>query len=232
MKLFYLVIYLTLSAQGMAASQFPQTATGIALDSVWKVKAYQFATDHATHVAWGRGHSERNYQLAMKLAQSEKWTVDSDVLFAAAFFHDLGAIAPFQQAGVEHELRSVEVMEPLLKSYGFPNSKLPLVKEVILEHMYYHSTPPHSQESKVFHDADALDFLGEIGVVRIVALSSKGHAWAPDLPGAISTLQGWAIELPQRLVTESAKRMAVSRASEMQSTLELLSQETYFGKAL
>ncbi len=54
---------------------------------------------------------------------------------------------------------------------------------------------PKSPEAIVFHDADTLDFLGTIGLVRIVGLTDH-HGWTPNLPGAIDTLKGWTHELP------------------------------------
>jgi len=230
MRKIFLLLSLALAVAARAG--VPVTESGIPLDADWKVKTYEFATRNAVHVAWGRAHSERNYLLSLVLAESEGWKVDEDVLFAAAFFHDIGAIAPFRKEGVEHEPRSVEVMLPLLRSYGFPERKLAAVRDVVLEHMYYHESAPRSRESKVFHDADALDFLGEIGIVRIVALSSIGHAWAPDLPGAIHTLQGWMGELPPKLATESAKRLASARIAGMLPFFQALDTQTLNGKAL
>ena len=47
------------------------------------------------------------------------------------------AFAPFDKEGVDHAVRSVEVVEPLLKDWGFPSSKFDQVKEMILTHTYY-----------------------------------------------------------------------------------------------
>ena len=210
----------------------PKTASGIPLDADWKVKVYEFSVTNENHVAWGKAHSERNFHVSVQLAKMEHVHLDTDIIFAAAFLHDIGAIPPYRKEGVEHEIRSVEVMEPLLKSFGFPIKKLPTVRNVILEHMYYHSTPPQSLESRIFHDADSLDFLGDIGVVRIVALAQNKHKWAPDLPGAFITLKGWTVELPTKLMTESAKVLARQRIEEMQEFFKHLDQYTALGTAL
>jgi uncharacterized protein len=216
----------------ISAGQPATTDTGIPLDADWKVEIYRFASKNAVHVAWGKAHSERDYQVAMKLAEREGLKVDADVLFAAAFLHDIGAIPPFRKNGVEHEIRSVEIMEPLLKASHFPPSKIGAVKDVILEHMYYHESAPKSDESKVFHDADALDFLGAIGIIRIAALSGVGHAWAPSLGGAIRTLEGWTSELPPKLSTSAAHAIAAERIAEMQVFFEAIDRQTCSGKAL
>ncbi len=50
------------------------------------------------------------------------------MLFAAAFLHDIGGFAPYEDPNVDHGLRSAQVAEPLLKSWGFPMAKFPQVK--------------------------------------------------------------------------------------------------------
>lgn len=69
------------------------TESGIPLNAPWKRTIYDFAKTNLKHPAWGWAHSERDYQLALELARIEKLTVDQEILFAAAFLHDVGAIA-------------------------------------------------------------------------------------------------------------------------------------------
>src|SRR5579872_5978806 len=87
------VIAAVLAARGLAADS-TVTATGIALDAPWKVTIYQMARTTFKHPAWGWQHSERNYRVALQLAQGDGLKVDDDVLFAAAFMHDMAAFQP------------------------------------------------------------------------------------------------------------------------------------------
>ena len=82
------------AAPSHAANAVPLTATGIPLDAPWKVATYHLATTKFKHPAWGWQHSERNYQVAMRLADGDHLTVDTDVLFAACFLHDMAAFPP------------------------------------------------------------------------------------------------------------------------------------------
>lgn len=100
-----------------------QTSTGIALDTEWKKKVFAYAQKNVVHPSWGIMHSERDYQITKKLAADSKITLDLDVLFAAAFLHDLGGIGQFQAEGVDHAVRSVQLVEPLLREWGFPMEK-------------------------------------------------------------------------------------------------------------
>lgn len=174
----------------LVPTQVPGQATqgGILLDTKWKHELYEYAKTNVKHSIWGIAHSERDYNLAIRLASQEKLTVDKDVLFAAAFLHDIGAIEPFRINGVDHATRSAEIMEPLLKSYGLSDAMISNVREAILAHMFNADVAPKGNETIVFHDADTLDFLGDVGVVRIAGLSDR-HRWAPNLEGAIQTLE-------------------------------------------
>lgn len=155
---------LTLLLLSFSTSLWAQssTPTGILLDSPWKSSLYKFAQDNIKHPSWGITHSERNYQLTKKLAEKEEIIIDEDVLFAAAFLHDLGGLAPYEKPGVDHAVRSAEIAGPILEKMNFPMEKLTQVQEIILGHGYYNPATG-SDVSKLFRDADILDFLGSIG---------------------------------------------------------------------
>src|SRR5262245_59480269 len=117
-------LILTASGAAQAPAKYGTTLAAIPLDAQWKEEIYSFARRELKHPAWGWTHSERDYLLALELAAGEHWAVDKDVLFAAAFTHDIGAIGDFQKDGVDHAVRSVEIAEPLLREAGFPSEKL------------------------------------------------------------------------------------------------------------
>lgn len=199
--------------------------TGIPLDAPWKRTLYGFAREKLLHPAWGWTHSERNFWLATQLAANEGLAIDVDVLFAASFTHDIGAIGEFQKDGVDHAVRSVEIAEPLLRDAGFPVEKLPAVKEAILGHMH-DKQAGKGNEAIVLHDADALDFLGSIGVARRLAVTGP----ATDYSGGVARIRDFADKLPGRLVTGAAKAMAVKRVAEMRQFLTTLDAETADGR--
>lgn len=219
-----------LLASNVFSASINATQTGIPLDTEWKQKVYDYAQTNVKHSAWGIAHSERDYQVSITLAEQEDIKVDTDILFAAAFLHDIGAIDPFRKKDVEHSTRSVEIAEPLLQSYGFPMQKWPKVKAAILGHMYY-ADQPTDKEAIMLHDADALDFLGTIGIVRLVSVTER-HTWAQNLSGAFTTLHQFKIDLPNKLITNTAKKIAIQRTFEMDQFFSLLNQETFDGKAL
>lgn len=207
-----------------------QTDSGIALDAPWKTAVYQFSKTNLQHSAWGLAHCERDFQLAHTLAIEEKLAVDTDVLFAAAFLHDMGVFAPYPKDGVDHTERAAQVAGDVLKAAGFPMENLSHVQDAMRSHMFY-STVANSAEARVLHDADTLDFLGNIGVARIFSITSR-HRWATTMPDAVVTLEKFKRELPAKLVTESARKLALTRVAEMDQFLHVLKAESYDGTAL
>ncbi len=149
-------------APAFAAETPEQTATGIPLDAPWKVTIYELARTKFLHPAWGWQHSERNYRVAIALAQSDGLTVDRDVLFAAAFLHDMAAFMPCADAHMEHGDCAAVESAAVLRDAGFPMDEFPRVAAAERTHMYYRD-PGTIPEAIVLHDADSLDFLGDIG---------------------------------------------------------------------
>lgn len=204
------------------------TLTGIPLNSPWKLSLYKLVAGTMQHPAWGMNHYERNYLLTKKLAEMENVEVDSDVLFAAAFLHDMATFKPWAN-GTDHSLRAAEVVPGILKDVGFDQSKIKRVQELILGHMFYSETEDYPL-AKFFHDADTLDFMGVTGITRILSLNAKG-AWATNTAKAIETLQGFTQQLPPTLLSRSAKRLGEERLAEMEHFLEQLQPATYNFKA-
>ncbi|NVM16811.1 MAG: HD domain-containing protein [Candidatus Lokiarchaeota archaeon] len=176
------------------------------------------------HPAWGITHFERIYELSILLADMANTVIDKDSLFAAAYLHDIGAFDPYNQKGKDHSEVAVNESEKILKSIDFPREKIALVKDIIKSHMFY-TKPSDRIESIIFHDADTLDFLGVIGITRLLAIVGK-EDWTPNLKSAIDLIQKFYNELPSKLITLEAKKISKKRKVEMEEFLRNLSQQT------
>lgn len=189
----------------------------------WKQKLITFA-ERFEHPAWGIAHFERVYDLSLWLAGEQKAVVDGDVLCAAAYLHDIGAFGPYRREGVDHAERSVQVVESILADLGFPREKMQGVKEVIGGHMFYEE-PSSRTEAIIFHDADTLDFMGVIGITRVLSIVGLDD-WTPDLRSAVELIRRFSLELPERLHTPLAREIGKKRQSEMEQFLASLSEQT------
>lgn len=216
---------------GAASSPAPApatTATGIPLDAPWKVTIYQLARTKFIHPAWGWQHSERNYRLALELAQGDGLHVDTDVLFAASFLHDMAAFMPCADVRMEHGACAAVQSPAILRAAGFPMAKIAAVQEAERGHMYY-ADPGSDPAAIVLHDADSLDFLGAVGAARMIALTGAGGAsFAP----ALHTLRGFLTVIPPRLITRTARRIGAQRAAELRAFLDAVQSETRDGAAV
>ena len=168
--------------------------------------------------------------MSRTLAKAEGMKVDHDVLFAAAFLHDMGVFEPYAVEGAEHSQTAADNIEAVLAPTGFPMAKIDAVKTVILAHMYY-ANAPDDPTAQVHHDADTLDFLGTIGVTRILSLTTR-HPWAADLKTAIATLENFAEQLPPSLITDAAREYGKTRIMEMKAFTTTILSQSEDGKAL
>jgi len=94
----------------------------------------------------------------------------------------------------------------------------------------YDQAPSKAIEAVVFHDADTLEFLGVIGITRILSIVGLDD-WTPDLKSAVGLIRRFSQELPEKLVTPLAKESGLKRKWEMQDFLRLLESES-FGNGL
>lgn len=212
----------------LAAAPSAQTATGIPLDAQWKVTIYDLARSKFHHPAWGWQHSERNYRIALELAQGDGLRVDTDVLFAAAFLHDMAAFMPCEDTKLEHGECAARQSGAILRAAGFPMEKLPAVQAAERGHMYY-SNPGTQPEAIVLHDADSLDFLGEIGATRMLSLTGEQ---AESFARAVKTLRSFVREIPPKLITKMAQKMGAERAAALERFLDALQAQTFNGEAM
>ena len=221
-------LLLAIAASACAAGEPAVTAAGIPLDAAWKVKIYELAHRKFLHPAWGWQHSERDYLLALRLAKGDHLKIDTDVLFAAAFLHDMAAFMPCQDKKMEHGECAATQARKMLEGTGFPMRKLAAVQQAERGHMFY-SNPGSDPTAIVLHDADSLDFLGDIGAARILALTGGK---APSFAPAVKTLRGFLKDIPPRLITKTAKRIGAKRTAELKALLDNLQQETFDGRAM
>ena len=189
----------------------------------WRADVHRFAATHLKHPAWGLSHSLRDYALAKELAAADQLTLDDDVLYAAAYLHDVAAFAPFRSAFSDHQDEAARIVESLLTDTGFPMSKIEAVRSAIRTHMY--DREPVGPEAIYLHDADALDWLGAIGVARAFGLVDP-NGGSPDGPTAARELEKTLTTVPPRIVSKAGKARTAQRVSELEQFLRELRAES------
>jgi len=212
-----------LAALGAGASigAPPPSATLPAPD--WRATVRELAMSHFKNPAWGYSHCLRDYALARELAAADHVALDDDVLYAASYLHDMAAFPPWEDVKVDHSDVGARVVDTVLKGTGFPMGKIEAVRGAIRTHMYYRD--PVGPEALYLHDADALDWLGAIGVARIMALVDP-HGGNPDAPKAVAMLTDNLTKVPARVLSPAGRARVPERKAELEKFLSDLKRET------
>jgi hypothetical protein len=201
------------------------SGTSSASDADWRETVRQFAAQHFKHPAWGYSHSVRDYELAKTLAADDRATLDDDVLFAAAYLHDVAAFPPWdrEKEGIDHADEGAHVVDTVLKNTGFPMAKIDAVRDAIRTHMF--NRKPTGAEAVYLHDADALDWLGAIGVARVMALVDP-NGGDPDGPKAVKMLEQNLARVPDGVVSPAGRKRLPALRRELADFLQDLRRET------
>ncbi|MEO7208733.1 MAG: HD domain-containing protein [Steroidobacteraceae bacterium] len=189
----------------------------------WRASVRSLALSHFKNPAWGYSHCLRDYALALELAAADHVALDDDVLFAAAYLHDMAAFPPWEDVKVDHSDVGARLVDTILKGSGFPMEKIDAVRGAIRTHMYYRD--PVGAEALYLHDADALDWLGAIGVARIIALVDP-HGGNPDAPKAVAMLTDNLNKVPSRVLSPAGRARVPERTAELEKFLSDLKRET------
>lgn len=116
-------------------------------------------------------HQPRLYALACRLGTDMNY--DDEVLYAACWLHDLGVFIghrpedPALLARWDNVAYALERVPALLTGWGFPAAKIPAVQEAIARHLP--DARPTDPAAILLHDADLLEQLGAVGLLRAIA---------------------------------------------------------------
>ncbi len=189
----------------------------------WRATVQSLALQHFKNPAWGYSHCVRDYELARAMAASDQVALDDDVLFAAAYLHDMAAFAPWEKKDADHADEAARIVDTVLAGSGFPMAKIDAVRGAIRTHMF--DREPVGPEALYLHDADALDWLGAIGVARIIALADP-NGGDPDGPAVVKMLDENLAQVPGRVLSKAGRALVPARKAELEVFLKDLRRET------
>lgn len=224
-----LLVAITIMTCASAAFAADASAPAIEHTGDWRAAVHRFAEVNLKHPAWGLSHCVRDYELAKELAAADQVTLDDDVLYAAAYLHDVAAFAPFRKADVDHQDEAARIVESMLAGTGFPMAKIEAVRGAIRTHMF--GRDPVGAEAIYLHDADALDWLGAIGVARVFGLVDPDGG-SPDGPTVVQRLEHSLTMVPSRIVSKAGKARTPQRVRELEQFLRDLRTESADLKSL
>ncbi|HZD56844.1 MAG TPA: HD domain-containing protein [Anaerolineales bacterium] len=190
----------------------------------------------------GFDHVWRVYHMAERLAETEG--ADLEIVRAAALLHDAegSATAGGDEGRVDHHQASAEFARRILSQEGWPEERMAAVEHCIRAHRFRDETEmPRTLEAKILFDADKLDVLGAIGIVRTIAFDvvvgqpiysepsdrfiNTGEKEPGELHSSVHEYFFKLSKIKDRLYTSQARTIAEQRHRYMAEFFERLGAE-------
>jgi uncharacterized protein len=171
-------------------------------------------------------HQARLYALTLEVGAGQ--TYDDDVVFAAAWLHDLGVFVGHRPENLEdlikwdHVAYATGQTPPLLQRFAFPEEKIPAVLEAIRGHMP--SNQPKTMEGIIVRDADILEQLGATAILRNVCKIGRDTRFQ-TFPDVLRLLQKSVDTLPGQLRLPTSQQLAEPRIQALRAFLDGASAE-------
>jgi uncharacterized protein len=174
------------------------------------------------------GHQPRLYTLTQLIGRGMVY--DDDVVYAAAWLHDLGVFVghrpqdPIELSRWDNVAYAMKQAPAALFQAGFHTTKVAQVVEAIRTHQPH--LTPSTIEGMILRDADILEQLGAIGILRVAAKIGRDTRY-PTLTDAAVTLRKALAELPGKLHYDTARTLAEPRIALLEAFLQELDQEAH-----
>ena len=112
-------------------------------------------------------HIVRVYKNAQQIIKKEK--VNEKLVLSAVLLHDIVSFPKSDKRSKNSSIESAKKAKTILKKYDFTSDEITIVCDAISEHSFSQKKIPKTIEGKILQDADRLDALGAIGIIRVFA---------------------------------------------------------------
>lgn len=157
---------------------------------------------------------------------------------AAALLHDVVNLPKDSPERAQASERSAAVARESLPRHGFSADEVELVAEAIRDHSFSRGATPGSLLGRALQDADRLEALGALGLMRCISTGARMGAryfhsddpWAEGRPlddrrYSVDHFFTKLLALPASMTTEAGRREAERRAGFLRTFLQALSSE-------
>jgi uncharacterized protein len=182
---------------------------------------------------WKRVKSELAHEPVASIDHVERMTTwcqeigpevsaDMKILTAGALLHDIGVPVDRKKHFVVGKSRAAEI----LKEAGFPDEMVEPALHVLESHSRYGGAPaPQSIEAKVGQDADALEYIGAIGILRAVVRGLNDGSYDGRMSSFPDYLRSILKKVEDTFHTEKAGELGRTRIEYMRRFLERIEKE-------
>lgn len=102
--------------------------------------------------------------------------VDKEVVTIAAWLHDIASITD-KKYYEQHHIYGAQMAEEILKQLHYPEEKIPLVKQCILNHRGSVVKEKQSKEEQIIADADAISHFDNVPELFYLAFHIRGYSY-------------------------------------------------------
>ncbi|HEX2996692.1 MAG TPA: hypothetical protein VHP14_17840 [Anaerolineales bacterium] len=169
--------------------------------------------------SWAVAHAKRLLELIRQISADHPY--DVHVMELAVYMHDWGAFPCYIQKGVEHAVRSRQVVEAeILPRLDLTASQKEILLEAIELHDYRDARQTVSNEALLLREADMLEFLGAVGMARDFARGPR------DLQVGYRRIMDRRYGIQGRFTIPRAQQIAQARLERMGEFLQWLYEES------
>lgn len=199
---------------------------------ITKVKSY-YSSDDPAH-DWP--HVMRVMQNARMICHSEN--VNEELVLAAVLCHDLVNLPKNHPDRSKASALAANEAKVHLINSGFNETEITIIQQAIIEHSFSKGLKPSMTEAAIVQDADRLDALGAIGILRCASVNTQmktafydsedPFAKNRDLDDKKFMLDHYYVKLfklAELMNTEAAKKIANTRVEFMNNFVSQLSSE-------
>jgi len=137
-----------------------KSVAGITIpDSTIANQATELLLAHGTEFIYN--HSLRVYLFSSLNAKRNALAHDSELLYVASVFHDLGLVSPYSSADLRFEVDGANAARTFLQGHGIAQDKLQLVWDTIALHTTIGIAEHKENEVALMYSGVGLDVMGE-----------------------------------------------------------------------
>lgn len=164
-------------------------------------------------------HVERMVTWSQKLSRG--MGADPEILTAGALVHDIGVVVDRPT----HFEAGLPLAREVLQKAGLAEEKIEPALHVMQAHSRYGGPEPQTLEARIGQDADALEYLGAIGVVRLVVRGLKDGSFDGKISKFPEFMRSIIAKVDNTFHTSEAEKLGQERLEFMRQFNERIEQE-------
>ena len=181
---------------------------------------YQIAQEMVRAASFaGMDHVQRVCQIAEEIGRQEG--ANLDVLRAAAYLHD---IAVRLDKPRHYELGS-RLARDILRELGWTEEQIEPVVHAIEAHSRYGGPDPQTLEARILQDADAVEYVGAVGLARAIVRSYEAGEYKGNVAELTALVDGLIERVEGSLHTTRGRELVAERIAWLRSFQKRLQAE-------